>query len=135
MPVERQRGGHVDAVVGKEAVGFVGHEIDDAADALRGFFQHGGEAHDVFFGVDSSGGVVGGVDDERAGAGRDGGGKGLHVGTEVFGPAGNRMQRAAVIAHVEAVFAEEGSHGEHFVAGFEHGVEKGVHHACRRSRA
>ena len=41
------------------------------------------------------------------------------------------MKRAAVIAHIEAVFAEEGSHGEHFVAGFEHGVEEGVHHAGR----
>ena len=89
------------------------------------FFQHGSESGDLLCGIDLSGRVVGGVDDNSAGLFRDRRIESLHIQREI-GFTGNTFQRAAEIFSVKTVFHKIGCRAKHFISGIQDGAEKHI---------
>ena len=127
--VHGQQARHFHAVEGQKTVRFVDYEIERAAIAFGGLGEDGGQAFELFAGIDGPGGVVGRVDDHGAGLGRDGRLNGGQIKPEGTRQGRDLLERTAVVANIGAVFHEIGGHGEHFVAGFQNGPEDHVERA------
>ena len=127
--VHGQQARHFHAVEGQKTVRFVDHEIERTAIAFGGLGEDGGQAFELFAGIDGPGGVVGRVDDHGAGLGRDGRLNGGQIKPEGARQGRDLLERTAVVAHIGAVFHEIGGHGEHFVAGLQNGPEDHVERA------
>ncbi len=102
-------------VVGEVLVDLVGDDQEVAGDGELG---DGGQ---LFAGEDHAGGVVGGVEQQQAGAGPDGVGEGVEVGAEVGGAEGEGDPLGSGHGDAGGVGVVEGLEGDDLVARLQEG--------------
>ena len=103
--------GHGDIAVHQLAVGLVGDNIDRVAVFGALALQQDGQTPQSLLGVHHTGGIVGGIDDDGLGMGRDALLHGVQMDLERLGIGGDHHQLAAVGSDEGTVLGEKRSHG------------------------
>lgn len=126
IPVILQHIRHMDPVIADFPVRLIRNQVNAGPQLLLLFFQQGSQALDDLLGIDDPGGVVGRVDEDGLGLGRDGPAEGREVRFEVGDVRRHHHQLAAVVAHVAAVFHEIRGKGDHFVTRVQQGFQEHI---------